>query len=84
MFDRRSDQLGNACLGLHACTTRHRGRATRTVDQYTHGRHLDQNEVETGFECSQEARALEEFNTTSTPSPDMDGGQTFWRIFFVS
>ena len=74
MFDRRRDQLGNACLGLHACTIRHRGRATRTVDQYTHGRHLDQNEVETGFECSQEARALERrWVLWKIPRCDIDG-----------
>ena len=70
MFDRRRDQWVNACVRFHAYTIRRRGRATCSVDQYTHGRRLGRNEAQTGFECSQEARALDkEFTITSTQPP---------------
>ena len=58
VIDRRSDQLGKAFVCLHACTVRHRGRATLSIDHDTHGRHLGQNKAQAGFEGSQEARAL--------------------------
>ena len=69
MIDRRGDQLGKFLVCFHAVTIQHRGRATRSIDHETHGHRLGQNKAQTGFEGSQEARALdEEFAITSTPS----------------
>ena len=43
--------------------------ATRSIDHDTHGHRLGQNKAQTGFEGSQEARALdEEVAISSTPS----------------
>ena len=38
VIDRRSDHLGKVFVCLHACTFRHRGRATRSIDHDTQDR----------------------------------------------
>ena len=58
MIDRRGNQFGKVLVCLHAVTIQHRGRATRCIDHDTHGHRLGQNKAQTGFEGSQEARAL--------------------------
>ena len=45
---------------MRSCDTiKHWGSATRSVDQYTHGRRLGQEKTKTNFEGGQEARALD-------------------------
>ena len=60
MIDRRGDQLGKVLVCVHAVTIQHRGRATRSIDHDTHGHRLGQDKAQAGFECSQEARALDQ------------------------
>ena len=60
MIDRQFDQLGKVLVCVHAVTIQHRGRATRSIDHYTHGHRLGQYKAQTGFEGSQEAGSLEE------------------------
>ena len=45
MIDRRSDQLGEQSVRFDASTIRHRGRATRRVDQYTNRRRFGQEKA---------------------------------------
>ena len=52
MIDCRGNQVGNACVCLHAGPIRHWGRATRSVDHDAHGHRLRQNQAQTGFEGS--------------------------------
>ena len=35
-MDGQSDLFGDAGVRFHACMSRHRGRATRSVDEHTH------------------------------------------------
>ena len=61
--------MGEVLVCLHAGTIQRRGRATRSIDHDTHGHRLGQNKAQTGFEGSQEARALdEEVAISSKPS----------------
>ena len=69
MIDRRGDQLGKVRVRVHAVTIQHRGRATRSIDQDTHGHRLGQYKAQTSFEGSQEAGSLDkEVAIASTPS----------------
>jgi hypothetical protein len=60
VIDRRSDQLGEVLVCVHAVTIQYRGRATRSIDHDTHGHRLGQDKAQAGFEGSQEARALDQ------------------------
>ena len=47
VIDRRGDQLGKVLVCVHALTIQHRGRATRSIDHYTHGHRLGQYKAQT-------------------------------------